>query len=45
VLAAMGVPLDRARGALRFTLGSETSDDDIAEAIASFGRAVSSLRA
>jgi cysteine desulfurase len=29
VLAAMGVPLDVARGALRLTLGSTTTADDV----------------
>lgn len=29
VLAAMGVPLERARGSLRLTMGAETTDEDV----------------
>jgi cysteine desulfurase len=45
VLAAMGVDAGRARGALRFTLGPETTDADVSGAIAAFVRATAALRA
>jgi cysteine desulfurase len=43
VLAAMNVAPDRARGSLRLTMGHETSDDDVAAAIAAVSRAVGRL--
>ena len=44
VLAAMGVPTDRARGALRLTLGRTTTADDIARATAVVVDSVRRLR-
>jgi cysteine desulfurase len=44
VLAAMGVPEGRARGAIRFTLGHDTSDADIERVLAVVPGVVSSLR-
>jgi cysteine desulfurase len=44
VLAAMGVPNERARGALRLTLGRTTTADDIARATTAIVEAVSRLR-
>jgi cysteine desulfurase len=44
VLAAMGVPATWARGAVRFTLGAETTDEDVATTIASFTRALDRIR-
>jgi cysteine desulfurase len=44
VLAAMGVPAARARGAIRFTLGHDTSDADIERVLAVVPGVVSSLR-
>jgi cysteine desulfurase len=43
VLAAMNVAPERARGALRLTMGRETSDDDVTEVIAAVSRAVDCL--
>jgi cysteine desulfurase len=43
VLAAMNVAPERARGSLRLTMGRETSDDDVAAAIAAVSRAVGQL--
>jgi cysteine desulfurase len=45
VLAAMGVPAGRARGAVRFTMGPETTDDDVTALIAIFSSVVAKLRA
>ena len=44
VLAAMGVPNERARGALRLTLGRTTTPDDIATATTAIVDAVRRLR-
>jgi cysteine desulfurase len=44
VLAAMGVPTERARGALRLTLGRTTTADDIARATTAIVDAVHRLR-
>ncbi len=44
VLAAMGVPTDRARGALRLTLGRTTTPDDITRATTAIVDAVRRLR-
>lgn len=44
VLAAMGVPPSRAEGALRLTIGHDTTDDDVDRAIAIVARAVAQLR-
>ncbi|NNN09875.1 MAG: aminotransferase class V-fold PLP-dependent enzyme [Acidimicrobiaceae bacterium] len=43
VLTAMGVTAERARGALRLTMGSETSDDDVTMVITAVSRAVTRL--
>ncbi len=45
VLAAMGVPRDMARGALRLSLGHTTTRSDVASAIGIIGTAVDRLRA
>jgi cysteine desulfurase len=45
VLAAMGVPTERAGGALRLTLGRTTTADDIARATSAIVTAVRRLRA
>ena len=44
VLAAMGVPTELARGAVRFTLGRTTSADDVDRAAAVVVGAVQRLR-
>ncbi len=44
VLAAMGVPSDRARGALRLTLGRTTAAADVARATTAIVESVHSLR-
>ena len=44
VLAAMGVPRDRAKGALRLSLGHTTTSDDITAAVGIIGTAVTRLR-
>lgn len=44
VLAAMGVPTDRARGALRLTLGRTTTDQDVARATSVIVESVRRLR-
>jgi cysteine desulfurase len=44
VLAAMGVPSDLARGAIRFSLGGRTSDADVDRALSVVPAAVASLR-
>jgi cysteine desulfurase len=44
VLAAMGVPRERAQGALRLSLGHTTTSGDIARALGTLGRAVARLR-
>lgn len=44
VLAAMGVSGDLARGAIRFTLGHDTNEDDIERALAVVPEVVRSLR-
>ncbi len=45
VLTAIGVPAELAQTAVRFTLGAETSEGEIADAAASVARAVSAVRA
>ena len=45
VLAAMGVEPDLAGGALRFSLGLTTTDDDVDRALAVVPAAVARLRA
>jgi cysteine desulfurase len=44
VLAAMGVTRDRARGALRLSLGHTTTREDVATAVRVVGTAVARLR-
>jgi cysteine desulfurase len=44
VLTAMKVPVDLARGSLRFTLGTNTTEANITEAVAIIGAAVARLR-
>jgi len=44
VLAAMGVPEELARGAIRFTLGYDTTGADIERALAIVPGVVASLR-
>ena len=44
VLAAMGVPRDLARGALRLSLGHTTTDADVDRALAAIPAAVAQLR-
>jgi cysteine desulfurase len=44
VLAAMGVSAAQARGAVRFTMGAETTDDDVDYVVATFAAAVATLR-
>ena len=44
VLAAMGIPDERARGALRLTLGRTTTADDIAVATTAIVESVRRLR-
>ena len=44
VLAAMGVPADRARGALRLSLGWTTTDDDVDHALRAVPAAVARLQ-
>ena len=44
VLAAMGVPAELAQGALRFSLGSRTTDADVDRALSVVPAAVASLR-
>jgi len=44
VLAAMGVPRERAQGALRLSLGHTTTSAHISQAIGTLGRAVARLR-
>jgi cysteine desulfurase len=44
VLAAMAMSAQRARGAVRFTLGAETTDEDVSALCASFSAGVSQLR-
>jgi cysteine desulfurase len=44
VLAAMGVPDDLARGAIRFTLGHDTTDADVARALRLVPEVVARLR-
>ncbi len=43
-LLAMGIPRDRARGALRFSAGALTTEEEIGAAVAAAGRAVDRLR-
>ncbi|MFD6179040.1 MULTISPECIES: cysteine desulfurase family protein [unclassified Isoptericola] len=45
VLLAMGVPELEARGALRFTLGATSSDDDVARLVAALPQVVQRARA
>jgi cysteine desulfurase len=45
VLTAMGYPDDEARGALRFSLGLSTTDDDVDEAMAAIPRVLGAIRA
>jgi cysteine desulfurase len=44
VLTAIGVPAELAQTAVRFTLGAETTAEEISEAAASVARAVSAVR-
>ena len=44
MLAAMGVPDELARGAIRFTLGHDTTEADIDRALAIVPGVVASLR-
>ncbi|MDQ0892865.1 cysteine desulfurase family protein [Agromyces ramosus] len=44
VLTAIGLPAELAQTAVRFTLGGETTADEIADAAASVARAVSAVR-
>jgi cysteine desulfurase len=44
VLAAMGVPADLAEGAIRFSLGARTTDEDVGRALQIVPAAVASLR-
>jgi cysteine desulfurase len=44
VLLAMGVPIERARGAVRFTLGRDTTEDQLVYAADKVTRLVESLR-
>lgn len=44
VLTAIGIPADLAQTAVRFTLGAETTADEIADAAAAVARAVSAVR-
>jgi cysteine desulfurase len=44
VLAAMGIPRDRANGALRLSLGTATTDHDIDRALAIIPTAIAQLR-
>jgi cysteine desulfurase len=44
VLAAMGVPADEARGALRFTLGADTTADEIEALLALLPRVLTQAR-
>ncbi len=44
VLVAMGVPVDDARGSLRFTLGADTTNVDIGDAVAIVRASVAKLR-
>jgi cysteine desulfurase len=44
VLTAIGVPAELAQTAVRFTLGAETTGDDVAEAATAVARAVSAVR-
>jgi len=44
VLAAMGVSPQRAKGAIRFTMGAETTLEDVDDLIALFAKAVFELR-
>jgi cysteine desulfurase len=45
VLQAMGVPLDYARGTLRFSVGHMTTAEEVDRAVEAIGRAVGRLRA
>ena len=45
VLTAVGIPAELAQTAVRFTLGAETSEQDVADAAAAVSRAVSVVRA
>ena len=45
VLTAIGVPAELAQTAVRFTLGAETTPDDVTEAATAVARAVSAVRA
>jgi cysteine desulfurase len=44
VLAAMGVPVDQAEGALRFSLGARTTDEEVERALRIVAAVVASLR-
>jgi cysteine desulfurase len=44
VLAAMAVPADLAEGAIRFSLGARTTDEDVERALQIVPAAVASLR-
>jgi len=45
VLTAVGIPAELAQTAVRFTLGAETTEQDVADAAAAVSRAVSVVRA
>ena len=45
VLTAIGVPAELAQTAVRFTLGAETTAEEVAEAASAVARAVSAVRA
>jgi len=45
VLTAIGVPAEIAQTAVRFTLGSATTSDEIEDAATAVSRAVSAVRA
>jgi len=45
VLTAMGVPVELARGSLRFSLGKKNTDEEIDRVLEAFPRIVSRLRA
>jgi cysteine desulfurase len=45
VLAALGVPKEQAMGAIRFSLGQATNDDDVDRALAAIVPIVARLRA
>ena len=44
VLTAMGIPVERARGSLRLTMGRWTTQDDIDKVVEALPRIVAKLR-